>query len=101
MISPMATHLADAGEHPIAQGPWVGQSQVRPMRRTAQIEDRIGAEQLAGVVISRVSRSTEIVPRPSAPQVGDTVHLTLYHEGTTRQVEFSLPERTDFPAMCI
>jgi len=30
---------------------------------------------------------------------GDTVHLTLYHEGTTRQVEFS--SRTPIPrAMC-
>jgi len=25
------------------------------------------------------------------------VHLTLYHEGTTRQVEFSLPERPILP----
>ena len=30
-------------------------------------------------------------------KVGDTVHLTLYHEGTTRQVEFSLPERPILP----
>ena len=32
-----------------------------------------------------------------ALKVGDTVHLTLYHEGTTRQVEFSLPERPILP----
>ena len=30
-------------------------------------------------------------------KVGDTVRLTLYHEGTTRQVEFSLPERPILP----
>jgi putative serine protease PepD len=30
-------------------------------------------------------------------QVGDTVHLTLYHEGTRREVEFSLPERPILP----
>lgn len=30
-------------------------------------------------------------------KVGDTVHLTLYHDGTTRQVEFSLPERPILP----
>jgi S1-C subfamily serine protease len=30
-------------------------------------------------------------------KVGDTVHLTLYHKGTTRQVEFSLPERPILP----
>jgi len=29
--------------------------------------------------------------------VGDTVHLTLYHEGTRREVEFSLPERPILP----
>jgi S1-C subfamily serine protease len=32
-----------------------------------------------------------------ALKVGDTVQLTLYHEGTTRQVEFSLPERPILP----
>ena len=32
-----------------------------------------------------------------ALRVGDTVHLTLYHEGTTREVEFSLPERPILP----
>jgi S1-C subfamily serine protease len=32
-----------------------------------------------------------------ALQVGDTVRLTLYHEGTTREVEFSLPERPILP----
>ena len=30
-------------------------------------------------------------------KVGDTVHLTLYHDGTTRQVEFTLPERPILP----
>src|SRR6266446_2903450 len=30
-------------------------------------------------------------------KVGDMVHLTLHHEGTTRQVEFSLPERPILP----
>jgi serine protease Do len=30
-------------------------------------------------------------------QVGDTVRLTLYHEGAVRQVEFSLPERPILP----
>ena len=30
-------------------------------------------------------------------KVGDTVHWTLYHEGTTRQVAFSLPERPILP----
>ena len=30
-------------------------------------------------------------------KVGDTVRLTLYHDGTTRQVEFSLPERPILP----
>jgi S1-C subfamily serine protease len=30
-------------------------------------------------------------------KVGDTVQLTLYHDGTTRQVEFSLPERPILP----
>jgi hypothetical protein len=29
--------------------------------------------------------------------MGDTVHLTLYHEGTTRQVEFGLPARPILP----
>ncbi len=30
-------------------------------------------------------------------KVGDTVRLTLYHDGTTRQVEFNLPERPILP----
>jgi serine protease Do len=30
-------------------------------------------------------------------KVGDTVRLTLYHDGTTRQVEFTLPERPILP----
>jgi S1-C subfamily serine protease len=30
-------------------------------------------------------------------KVGDTVRLTLYHDGVTRQVEFSLPERPILP----
>lgn len=30
-------------------------------------------------------------------KVGDTVRLTLYHQGTTRQVEFTLPERPILP----
>jgi serine protease Do len=30
-------------------------------------------------------------------KVGETVHLTLYHDGTTRQVEFTLPERPILP----
>lgn len=30
-------------------------------------------------------------------KVGETVRLTLYHEGTTRQVEFILPERPILP----
>lgn len=30
-------------------------------------------------------------------KVGDTVRLTLYHDGTTRQVEFKLPERPILP----
>jgi hypothetical protein len=29
--------------------------------------------------------------------VGETVRLTLYHDGTTRQVEFTLPERPILP----
>jgi len=32
-----------------------------------------------------------------ALKVGDSVRLTLYHEGTTREVEFSLPERPILP----
>jgi S1-C subfamily serine protease len=32
-----------------------------------------------------------------ALKVGDTVRLTLYHDGTTRQVEFNLPERPILP----
>jgi hypothetical protein len=30
-------------------------------------------------------------------KVGDIVRLTLYHDGTTRQVEFKLPERPILP----
>jgi S1-C subfamily serine protease len=30
-------------------------------------------------------------------KVGETVRLTLYHDGTTRQVEFTLPERPILP----
>ena len=30
-------------------------------------------------------------------KVGETVRLTLYHDGTTRQVEFNLPERPILP----
>jgi S1-C subfamily serine protease len=33
-----------------------------------------------------------------ALKVGDTVHLTLYHDGSTREVEFTLPERPILPS---
>jgi len=62
-----------------------------------------GAEFLFGGDIITVANGKKLDDTETFAQfvrtlkVGDTVHLTLYHEGTTRQVEFSLPERPILP----